>query len=1196
MASASSVPTGGAMIRDSFWDTGIVLTGASMHSQATTIPSSVYIGGGAGAGYIYPPAHTQHDHLIQSSYSPVAISHAMSDSATYDEFLSAVSQQSDLSSDTSFECDPDEDSQVVMSRGVDKPLPPIPPTFTPPAPPPKSLILPNSHADLPVVERKLTILERATSVNDVGSLYRNLHVHTRSHAFSTSMASAHATVAATLAKRNNSLRRMATLNRIHLMQRQSRLSLPDTCSLDRTPSPTAPAVHSTAAVLPPPTLSVVTSLTRSGTARRLQLLVAHFNGTFTQTLKLRIRVSHVCGRGRAFVPSTVARTLHFAHISAPPTRTGSMKHSRPTLTFDRRAPSGHAPDVGVTTLDKHGFIALQDIVATVVQNPGLVLSDDALASDHDDHEAVPRALAMATEGCSDPPGPLVTLLDSSSLSSCPPAYWSTASSPSTTFTSRCASLVDKTMLPSATGTGFCASLGRPDTGREADQPASTAAAGTRVPKYGNADGGELGNDTMHAAKLALLYAIMDTSGQEHVTYATLNQFLSAAIKANGLCIVDSADHARLVDTVLRALDVDGDGNVSFHDFMLVTRKWDLSKVGLPLKRAAVNRGVDMRKMEYTAGDAGNEGGGWGSLRRKSTVRSAAKPAWAHWMHVYLLSHGPNLLCMLLFSLLVFGMAAQTYMSYAKMPLIKTYMRYCVPIAKFCACIVNLSTMFLFLLMCRTLLTHVRSVPYLGKWIPINKHIVWHRYIGILWVVAGLVHGVCHLAGSIPTIVREPQVRRALKLPLADEPVLMAVTSSNAARRAHFERFFYTHHLFIAAVVLLLLHGSAELVATATSWKYIVVPTAVYTCERLARVHRASFKVQVVEASIQADTLVLVMSKPPFLRAGYLAGQYVFVSAPGISQWQWHPFSVTSCGEDEYVSVRIKRVGDWTGDMFALVEPLVDVDEVQDEERAIVGTARGDGSVLVSRPPPTAKGATAKGKQHHDTIEIPPPTPTMVRNPSAFTLTHNRSSGPAKSLADLDIRLDGVFGAPSQSFFEYQQAIFIGTGIGCTPFLSILQQLKALVHAKRARRRRTRLAVVSSPQQLDSSIDVKSTNRQSTANNEPELTRIDFFWLNRDQAGFKWMAETLRNLDPEIRSLLRVHTFLTCAKGGEELASFMLWWGLELVKQTGDHRCLLTGIQDSSVYWGRPDWKSIFEQTADLFPGQKVVFEFVKENF
>ena len=41
-----------------------------------------------------------------------------------------------------------------------------------------------------------------------------------------------------------------------------------------------------------------------------------------------------------------------------------------------------------------------------------------------------------------------------------------------------------------------------------------------------------------------------------------------------------------------------------------------------------------------------------------------------------------------------------------------------------------------------------------------------------------------------------------------------------------------------------------------------------------------------------------------------AGQYIFINCPEVSYFQWHPFTLTSSPEEDYISVHIRVVGDF----------------------------------------------------------------------------------------------------------------------------------------------------------------------------------------------------------------------------------------------------------------------------------------------
>ena len=56
----------------------------------------------------------------------------------------------------------------------------------------------------------------------------------------------------------------------------------------------------------------------------------------------------------------------------------------------------------------------------------------------------------------------------------------------------------------------------------------------------------------------------------------------------------------------------------------------------------------------------------------------------------------------------------------------------------------------------------------------------------------------------------------------------------------------------------------------------------------------------------------------------------------------------------------------------------------------------------------------------------------------MNLTIRRPGKGAKLERPLEIHVDGPFGAPASDIFRAEHAVLIGTGIGVTPFASILQ--------------------------------------------------------------------------------------------------------------------------------------------------------------
>lgn len=60
------------------------------------------------------------------------------------------------------------------------------------------------------------------------------------------------------------------------------------------------------------------------------------------------------------------------------------------------------------------------------------------------------------------------------------------------------------------------------------------------------------------------------------------------------------------------------------------------------------------------------------------------------------------------------------------------------------------------------------------------------------------------------------------------------------------------------------------------------------------------------------TIELQMKKKGFKME---VGQYIFVKCPKVSKLEWHPFTLTSAPEEDFFSIHIRIVGDWTEGLF-----------------------------------------------------------------------------------------------------------------------------------------------------------------------------------------------------------------------------------------------------------------------------------------
>jgi hypothetical protein len=144
------------------------------------------------------------------------------------------------------------------------------------------------------------------------------------------------------------------------------------------------------------------------------------------------------------------------------------------------------------------------------------------------------------------------------------------------------------------------------------------------------------------------------------------------------------------------------------------------------------------------------------------------------------------------------------------------------------------------------------------------------------------------------------------------------------RRKGFETFWYTHHLFILFFLTLMYHGAFCFIRADTppycksspgSYKFVLGSLFFYILERTVREIRARLPTAISKIVLHPSKVLEVQIKKEtrrgdsFFRAK--AGQYIFLNCPDISAFEWHPFTITSAPEEDYVSVHIRIVGDWT---------------------------------------------------------------------------------------------------------------------------------------------------------------------------------------------------------------------------------------------------------------------------------------------
>lgn len=330
-----------------------------------------------------------------------------------------------------------------------------------------------------------------------------------------------------------------------------------------------------------------------------------------------------------------------------------------------------------------------------------------------------------------------------------------------------------------------------------------------------------------------------------------------------------------------------------------------------------------------------------------------------------------------------------------------------PIARSAALVLHVDIALILFPVCRNLISILRQTPLNGI-IQFDKNITFHKLTAWSIVFFTWVHTISHWNNFARLAAAQKLgFKGFLLINFTTGPgwsgyimlfslMAIVVTAIGKPRRANFERFWYTHHLFVVFFVFWSIHGAFCMIkpdfapfcsGIGVFWEYWMYGAFLYLAERIAREVRGRHKTFVSKVIQHPSNVVEVQIKKEHTKTR--AGQYIFLCCPEVSVWQYHPFTLTSAPEEDYISVHIRCVGDFTK---AFAKAL-----------GCNFEKRGE------------KGAVVKANPDEENVE------TM------------RKVLPR-------VYIDGPFGSASEDVFKFEIAVLVGAGIGVTPFASILKSI------------------------------------------------------------------------------------------------------------------------------------------------------------
>jgi predicted ferric reductase len=210
------------------------------------------------------------------------------------------------------------------------------------------------------------------------------------------------------------------------------------------------------------------------------------------------------------------------------------------------------------------------------------------------------------------------------------------------------------------------------------------------------------------------------------------------------------------------------------------------------------------------------------------------------------------------------------------------------------------------------------------------------------------------------------------------------------RRNYFNIFYYTHLMYVPITILNLFHGANYF--GPNFWKFFIIfvlPT--YIVEIVYRFYQGSIDVALVEFTNMDKVTRLALGKESM--PVYKEGMFAFINCPEVSEYEWHPFTISSAPQEPYITfhMRIQGKNSWTRG-------------VKDYLDLIAG------------------GKVFTELYHHD------PKQGRIRGmrmgPTGRPFFHVR----------------GPCSAPTQHISEYDEVMICASGIGVTPLASCMKSI------------------------------------------------------------------------------------------------------------------------------------------------------------
>ncbi|XP_015792480.1 NADPH oxidase 5 isoform X2 [Tetranychus urticae] len=757
---------------------------------------------------------------------------------------------------------------------------------------------------------------------------------------------------------------------------------------------------------------------------------------------------------------------------------------------------------------------------------------------------------------------------------------------------------------------------------------------------------KLANNKDHV-KLKVLFDIYDFNGDGSLSFDEVGLLLRACMAENGLQFTED-EIRQLTTTFIEEADKDNSNTVDFDEFKSLMDRYDSL--------------IECMCRSFER---------WMLLCPAQSTKNNTKKL-SFWQVEYIINNKPNVIAVIVYVIFSVGLFFGRVGYFAAQ-----HAHPFVLIARGAGMLLNLNCSLMMVFVLRRTITRLR-IWGLANYLPLDKNIKYHKYVGYVIAFFSVVHTLAHLGNYANLAAIKGQPFKYIIISPHPElftfffgaanitgwicltALLIIVVSSLpfVRKSGHFEIFAVFHLFYIVFWFILLCHGPKF-------WCWLVVPGSIFLFEKLynfINIMGASGHSYVVRGRVLPSKVShIAIRRPP--NFNYQPGDWVYVQIPYIARWEWHPFTISSAPEmPDVIFLHIRSAGQWTNRLhqilldqeaayecprkrtsvkspeYALTMPSTptvinspislssnEISETpfiirrakapfQTNETIKYGQVLQDlanrlGSIcaenskdrVVQFTRPIGRCCdddeacfysfkdrnqidilnTSLNDEKGSTERITNSTPKTSRTTSLNKMGKSYAAGPfkgsiIKSPLELIVRLDGPYGAPASHFFQTEHAVLVATGIGVTPFASILQSIM-FRYAKSQH---------LCPQCNYSWSDAVPIDMM-------KLKKVDFIWLNRDQKSLEWFVHLLSQLemtqaqiDPNNR-FLDIHIFITAALDSADIRAIGLHLALGLMHEKKD-RDLVSGLKTRAKP-GRPVWAEVFNDIKRQKKGKVSLF-------